>query len=118
MLCFNSMLPMENFLVNCIRDLADVFLGVPFNIASYALLTLMMAKVCNLEPGDFVHSFGDVHLYSNHFDQAELQLTRTPKTLPTIDIVRDVNSIFDFSFDDFELKDYTPDPHIKAKVAV
>ncbi len=97
---------------------ADVFLGVPFNIASYALLTMMMAKVCDLEVGEFVHSFGDVHLYSNHFEQAKLQLTRTPKSLPTLDIVGDVDSIFDYKFEDFELKNYDPAPHIKAKVAI
>lgn len=97
---------------------ADTFLGVPFNIASYALLTMMMAQVCDLEPGDFVHSFGDVHLYKNHFEQAELQLTRTPKSLPTIKINPNVKSIFDFKFEDFELVDYEPHPHIKAAVSV
>lgn len=97
---------------------ADTFLGVPFNIASYALLTLMMAQVCDLEPGEFVHSFGDVHLYSNHFEQARLQLERTPKTLPTIEINKEVKNIFDFKFEDFKLVDYNPDPHIKAAVSV
>ena len=97
---------------------ADVFLGVPFNIASYALLTQMMAQVCNLEPGDFVITFGDVHLYSNHFDQAELQLTRTPRRLPEIKINPDVKDIFNFRFEDFQLLNYDPYPHIKAKVAV
>lgn len=97
---------------------ADTFLGVPFNIASYALLTMMMAQVCDLEPGDFVHTFGDVHLYNNHLEQAELQLTRTPKTLPTIKINPEVKSIFDFDFEDFELLNYAPDPHIKASVSV
>ena len=97
---------------------ADVFLGVPFNIASYALLTHMMAHVTNLEPGDFVHTFGDAHLYLNHLEQADLQLARTPAGLPTLQIRRDVRSIFDFQFDDFELAGYAPAAHIKAPVAV
>ena len=97
---------------------ADVFLGVPFNIASYALLTIMMAQVCDLEPGDFVHTFGDTHLYMNHLEQAELQLTRTPKTLPTLKVNPHVKDLFAFTFDDFELVDYNPDPHIKAAVSV
>lgn len=97
---------------------ADVFLGVPFNIASYALLTMMMAQVCDLEPGEFVHTFGDVHLYSNHIEQAQLQLTRQPKTLPTLTINPEVKDIFGFTFEDFTLSNYQPDPHIKAKVAV
>jgi thymidylate synthase len=97
---------------------ADIFLGVPFNIASYALLTLMMAKVTGLQPGDFVHTFGDAHLYMNHLEQAELQLSRTPRALPKMEIVRDVTSIFDFRFDDFRLTGYEPHPHIKAPVAV
>lgn len=97
---------------------ADVFLGVPFNIASYALLTMMMAQVCGLEPGEFVHSFGDLHLYSNHLEQAELQLSRSPRTLPKMKLNPDVKDIFGFSYEDFELIDYDPHPHIKAKVAV
>lgn len=97
---------------------ADVFLGVPFNIASYALLTMMMAQVCGLEPGEFVLTFGDVHLYSNHIEQAQLQLTRQPKTLPTLAINPEVKDIFGFQFEDFTLSSYDPDPHIKAKVAV
>jgi thymidylate synthase len=97
---------------------ADVFLGVPFNIASYALLTMMIAQVCNLQPGEFVHSFGDVHLYSNHFEQANLQLTRTPFPLPTMKINPAVKDIFSFSFEDFELVDYVSHPGIKAPVAV
>ena len=97
---------------------ADTFLGVPFNIASYALLTMMVAQVCNLELGDFVHTFGDVHLYSNHIEQAKLQLTRDFRTLPTMKISPDVKSIFDFNFEDFELTNYDPHPHIKAAVAV
>ncbi|MEJ7675650.1 MAG: thymidylate synthase [Chitinophagaceae bacterium] len=97
---------------------ADVFLGVPFNIASYALLTIMMAQVCDLEPGEFIHSFGDVHLYSNHFEQAELQLTRTPFPLPQMKINPEVKNIFDFMFGDFELLNYQSHPAIKAPVAV
>ena len=97
---------------------ADVFLGVPFNIASYALFTMMVAQVCDLEPGDFVHTFGDAHLYSNHIEQAQLQLTRTPRALPTLKINPDVKDIFGFTFEDFELLNYDPHPHIKAAVAV
>ena len=97
---------------------ADVFLGVPFNIASYALLTLMVAQVCSLEPGEFVHTLGDAHLYSNHFDQARLQLQREPRELPRLTINPDVKSIFEFKFEDFELQDYDPHPHISAPVAV
>jgi thymidylate synthase len=97
---------------------ADVFLGVPFNIASYSLLTLMMAQVCNLEPGDFVHTFGDAHLYSNHLEQAQLQLSRTPRKLPQMIINPEVKSIFDFRYEDFILENYNPHPHIKAQVAV
>ena len=97
---------------------ADVFLGVPFNIASYALLTMMIGQVCELEPGEFVHSFGDVHLYSNHFEQAELQLTRTPFALPQMKINAEVKNIFDFKFEDFELLNYESHPPIKAPVAV
>ena len=97
---------------------ADVFLGVPFNIASYALLTMMIAQVCNLEPGEFVHSFGDVHLYNNHFEQANLQLSRTPFPLPQMKINAEVKDIFDFKFEDFELLNYESHPAIKAPVAV
>lgn len=97
---------------------ADVFLGVPFNIASYSLLLLMVARVSGLEPGEFVHTFGDVHLYSNHLEQARLQLSREPRTLPTMKLVREVDDIFSFRFDDFLLEDYDPHPHIKAPVAV
>ncbi|MCB0617484.1 MAG: thymidylate synthase, partial [Saprospiraceae bacterium] len=97
---------------------ADVFLGVPFNIASYALLTMMMAQVCNLQPGEFVHTFGDVHLYNNHLEQARLQLTRDPRPLPRLRINPEVKDIFSFQYEDFELLDYDPHPHIKAEVAV
>ncbi len=96
----------------------DIFLGVPFNIASYALLTLMVAQVTELEPGDFVHTFGDAHLYSNHLEQAREQLSRTPRPLPTMRINPEVHSIFDFVSGDFELIGYDPHPHIKAEVAV
>lgn len=97
---------------------ADLFLGVPFNIASYALLTMMVAQVCELELGDFVHSFGDVHLYSNHLEQTDLQLLRTPKILPNMNINPNIKDIFSFTFDDFELQGYESDPHISAPVAV
>lgn len=97
---------------------ADLFLGVPFNIASYALLTMMVAQVCGLEARDFVHTFGDIHLYRNHLDQARLQLERVPRRLPTMSLNPGIRSLFDFSFDDFELTDYDPHPHIKAPIAV
>ena len=97
---------------------ADVFLGVPFNIASYALLTQMIAQVCNLELGDFVHSFGDVHIYLNHMEQVNLQLSRTPRSLPQMKINPEVKSIFDFKYSDFELVNYDPEPAIKAPVAI
>ena len=97
---------------------ADVFLGVPFNIASYALLTMMMAQATGLEPGEFVHSFGDAHLYTNHLEQTELQLSRAPRALPRMRIDPSVKSIFDFRHEHFELVDYDPHPHIKAPVAV
>ena len=97
---------------------ADVFLGVPFNIASYALLTLMVAQVCGYEAGDFIHSFGDVHIYSNHFEQINEQLTRLPKKLPVMQLNPEIKNIFDFTYDDFELLNYDPHPLIKGKVAI
>lgn len=97
---------------------ADIFLGVPFNIASYALLTMMVAQVCGLEVGDFVHTFGDAHLYLNHLEQAELQLSRDFRPLPQMKINPDVKDIFGFRFEDFELLNYNPHPHIKAPVAI
>ena len=97
---------------------ADVFLGVPFNISSYSLLVLMVAQVCDLEPGEFVHTFGDAHLYSNHYEQAELQLSRDFRPLPTMEINPEVKDIFGFKYEDFKLVGYDPHPHIKAAVAV
>ncbi|MEE1943656.1 thymidylate synthase [Pedobacter sp. KR3-3] len=97
---------------------ADIFLGVPFNIASYALLTMMVAQVCGLQYGDFIHTLGDAHLYNNHIEQARLQLSREPRPLPTMEINPAVKDIFDFKYEDFTLKDYDPHPHIKGVVAV
>ncbi len=97
---------------------ADLFLGVPFNIASYSLLTLMVAQVCGLKPGTFVHTFGDLHLYSNHLEQAKLQLTRTPRPLPKMDLNPEVKNIHNFKYEDFKLADYDPHPAIKAPIAV
>lgn len=97
---------------------ADIFLGVPFNIASYAILTLMVAQVCNLKAGEFIHTLGDAHLYSNHFEQAELQLSRACRPLPTLAINPAIKNIFDFKYEDFSLEGYDPHPHIKAIVAV
>lgn len=97
---------------------ADVFLGVPFNIASYALLTMMIAQVCDLEPGEFIHTFGDVHIYSNHVDQVKLQLTREPKALPKMQINPNIKSVFEFTYEDFQLVNYDAHPHIKGEVSV
>lgn len=97
---------------------ADTFLGVPFNIASYALFTMMVAQVCELEYGDFIHTFGDVHLYNNHIEQAQLQLSREPRELPTMKLNTEIKNIFDFKFEDFTLENYDPHPHIKGAVSV
>jgi thymidylate synthase len=97
---------------------ADVFLGVPFNIASYALLTAMIAQVCGLEPGEFIHTLGDAHLYSNHLDQARLQLSRTPYELPKLVLNPEIKDIFDFTYEDIKIENYVSHPHIKAEVAV
>ncbi|MDG3580979.1 thymidylate synthase [Galbibacter pacificus] len=97
---------------------ADIFLGVPFNIASYALFTMMMAQVCGYQPGDFIHTFGDAHIYNNHTEQLKLQLSRTPRPLPIMKLNPDVKDIFNFKFDDFTLENYDPHPHIKGVVAI
>lgn len=97
---------------------ADIFLGVPFNIASYALITMMIAQVCNLQVGEFIHTFGDAHIYNNHFEQLELQLSREPRPLPKMILNPTVKNIFDFTFEDFTLEDYDPHPHIKGAVAI
>lgn len=97
---------------------ADLFLGVPFNIASYSLLTLMLAQICGYKPGEFIHTFGDAHIYNNHIEQVKLQLTREPKPLPHMWINPEIKSLFDFKYEDFELKNYNPHPHIKGKVSI
>ena len=97
---------------------ADIFLGVPFNIASYSLFTHMVAHVCKLKVGDFIHTFGDAHIYTNHFDQVKLQLSRKPNKLPSLKIKRNVKDIFDFKYDDFEILNYNPHPHIKGVVSI
>ena len=97
---------------------ADIFLGVPFNIASYSLLTMMVAQVCGLEPGEFIHTLGDAHIYNNHIEQVKLQLTRTPYPLPKMKLNPEIKNIFDFKYEDFELTDYKAHPHIKGEVSV
>ena len=114
----NGQKPKRRLSLQLYQRSADTFLGVPFNIASYALLLQMMAQVCDMVPGDFIHTTGDTHLYLNHIEQAKLQLTREPRPLPTMKINPDVKSIFDFKFEDFELEGYDPHPHIKAEVSV
>ena len=114
----NGQKPKRRLSLQLYQRSADTFLGVPFNIASYALLLQMMAQVCDMVPGDFIHTTGDTHLYLNHLEQARLQLTREPRPLPTMKINPDVKSLFDFHFEDFELEGYDPHPHIKAEVSV
>ena len=113
-----SVLPDNSASCQLYQRSADIFLGVPFNIASYALFTMMMAQVCGYEVGEFIHTFGDAHIYSNHYEQLELQLSREARPLPTMKINPEINSIFDFNFDDFELLNYNPHPHIKGAVAI
>ena len=112
------MLPTDAFRAKLYQRSADAFLGVPFNIASYALLLMMVAQVTDLQPGDFVHTFGDAHIYTNHLEQVKTQLSREPRALPVMKLNPDVDSIFNFTFDDFELTDYDPHPHISAPVAI
>lgn len=104
--------------MSALSTISRPFLGVPFNIASYALLTMMIAQVCDLEPGEFIHTFGDVHIYNNHIEQVKLQLTREPRPLPTMKLNKEVKSIFDFTYEDFTLEGYDPHPHIKGEVSV
>jgi thymidylate synthase len=110
----------ENGTLSCqlYQRSADIFLGVPFNIASYSLLLIMIAHVTKLTPGEFIHTLGDAHIYSNHIDQVKLQLTRNPRKLPTMKLNRDIRNIFDFDYDDFSLENYNPHPHIKGKISV
>jgi thymidylate synthase len=117
--CFFQFYVAENRL-SCMlyQRSADVFLGVPFNIASYALLTMMVAQVCSLEPGEFIHTLGDTHIYTNHLEQVNLQLTRETKQLPVMQLNKEISSIFDFKYEDFQLNNYDPHPHIKGVVAV
>ncbi|MCK4880069.1 MAG: thymidylate synthase, partial [Bacteroidales bacterium] len=97
---------------------ADIFLGVPFNIASYSFLLMMMAQATGLKPGEFIHTLGDAHIYQNHLEQAKLQLTRDPRPLPTVKLNPEIKSVFDFSFDDFTIENYDPHPHIKGAISV
>jgi thymidylate synthase len=110
----------ENGTLSCqlYQRSADIFLGVPFNIASYSLLLIMIAQVTKLTPGEFIHTFGDAHIYSNHIDQVRLQLTRQPRKLPTMKLNREIENIFDFNYDDFSLENYNPHPHIKGEISV
>lgn len=118
MRCFSFMWPMANYPASFISAAPIFSSACPFNIASYALLTMMVAQVCGLQAGEFIHTLGDAHIYSNHFEQTELQLARTPRKLPKMKLNPDVHDLFDFRFEDFELADYEPHPHIKAAVAV
>jgi thymidylate synthase len=115
---FSFMFLKENYLVSCTNEVPISFLGVPFNIASYALFTMMIAQVCDLEVGEFIHTFGDAHIYNNHIEQVELQLSRDTRPLPKMIINPEIKNIFDFKFEDFTLEGYDPHPGIRGEVAV